>query len=519
MSGSASLSKRYFGLLRSYVDRPGEAELAAAGDLGRELVEADVSPEEIGEAHDKAIRRLTEESPKTMAAEKAGRMASLSIELLKAYGLAFRERLEERERVERAHIKRTQLAQLGAQMWLTADMSEDPLLSGPTSRLTQGFVEYLDCAVWGALHMHRSECHADIFLCADLPDERLEPLIEEAVKAVNRELETPVEPARVAKRVHAPEVGMRACKPIRGRIMAPFMTRSRTTGLAFLFTDKRPSFSAEEEYLFSILANQLGVTLENHRLFTEMRELDRMRSEFIAVASHELRTPVHNVQGFIKLAMDPRVTDAGSQRDFLVTVDQQADRLARLVDNFTDVARLEAGRMTMKREPVAISELVAAAIAVSRESAAQRGVSFVADVPEMPAINGDRERILQVLSNLVNNALAFSPRGSNIQITVKVKRNEIVTSVSDSGIGVRKNALDKIFDRFYQADSSNTRSKEGSGLGLYICKQIVEAHGGRIWAESEFGHGSKFSFALPLRIEAAPGRPARRRGEAALARK
>ena len=497
MSGSRSLSDRYFELLKAHVDEPDEAHLASAGDLGRELVEADVPPEEIGEAHDIAIGRLVGASAESIPADVARRMSSLLTELLMAYGLAFRERLEEREQAERAHMKRTGLAHLGAELWLAADMSRDPLLSAPIEKLTEGFVTHFSCVAWGVVNIGEDGGHMDVYVCSDVSGRRLRRLVDGVLEGLGERLEEPVDKGSFATRVHAQEGRVRRPGEVQAPLLAPLRESAPKQGLAFLLSDG-PALGAEDEFLFSMLANQLGVTLENHRLFAEMRELDRMRSEFIAVASHELRTPVHNVQGFVKLAMDPRVTDPDATRDFLKTVEQQADRLAKLVDNFTDAARLEAGRVQMRRGPVQAEELVSSVTKVSEDSAALKEVSFGVRVePGLSPLHGDRERLQQVLANLVNNATAFSPRGATVAISVEAVDGEVVFSVRDSGMGVPQGALDRIFDRFYQADSSNTRNKEGSGLGLYISKQIVEAHGGRIWAESELGHGSTFRFALP----------------------
>ena len=311
---------RYYALLKAYVARQEETSLLAAADLGRELVHADFPPEEIGEVHEVAIQRLAQESPHVIAPDAARLTSAPLIEMLMAYGLAF-------------------------------------------------------------------------------------------------------------------------------------------------------------------------------------RELDRMKSEFIAVASHELRTPLHSIRGFIKLLRGREAQDPQTRREFLGIVDEQSERLARLVNDLVDVSSIEAGRMQIRRETVRLDELIQGTVAQFGTAAREKAITIEAILPaHLPTIEGDGDRLAQVLTNLLSNAIKFSSDESTVTVRARANGAHLIIDVQDQGTGIPEEALSRVFDRFFQVDSTATRTQGGSGLGLYISKHIAEAHGGRMWAQSKVGQGSTFSLALPLKV-------------------
>ncbi len=230
-----------------------------------------------------------------------------------------------------------------------------------------------------------------------------------------------------------------------------------------------------------------------------LRELDHMKAEFISNVSHELRTPLHSIRGFTKLILNGKVPDAKMQNEFLTIVDEDGNHLEELIDGLLDISRLECGGFKITKLCQPIEYIIHDVIQSCNSLANEKGITIKEDVPAtLPAIEVDGKRLRRVMANLLSNAIKFSNEGGSITIKGAVKESELLVQVSDRGIGIPEEAIPHLFERFYQVNSSMTRNAGGNGLGLYISKNIVEAHGGRIWAESEIGKGSVFSFALPL---------------------
>jgi PAS domain S-box-containing protein len=228
-----------------------------------------------------------------------------------------------------------------------------------------------------------------------------------------------------------------------------------------------------------------------------IRELDRLKAEFISNISHELRTPLHSIKGFGKLILDGKVPDPNVQREFLTIIESQSNRLDKLVSNLLDVSRLEAGRFSIQKQRISIGSTVHEAVETLRGVANGRGITIKEDIPAtLPEIDVDKERLEQVMFNLIGNAVKFSNDGSEVTVRAEVKEHDLLVQITDHGIGIPEEAMPRLFQRFYRVEASS--SIGGSGLGLYISKQIIEAHGGHIWVESKSGEGSTFSFTLPL---------------------
>jgi len=229
-----------------------------------------------------------------------------------------------------------------------------------------------------------------------------------------------------------------------------------------------------------------------------LREADRLKSDLLANVSHELRTPLASIKGFVSTLLRTDVKwREEDQRDFLQTIDQETDRLTRLISDILDMSRLESGGLELKKGNYHISEILGSVS--SRLSSLTEHHRLQVIVPsELPSVFVDEMRIGQVLANLVENATKYSPEGSEIAIEAQLAGDQVTVSVIDRGEGIASELLDRVFDRFYQAESIVTGRKSGTGLGLSICRGIIEAHGGRIWVESKLGEGSKFSFSLPV---------------------
>ena len=228
-----------------------------------------------------------------------------------------------------------------------------------------------------------------------------------------------------------------------------------------------------------------------------LREIDRLRSELMANVSHELRTPLASIKGFTTTLLRPDVKwSEEEQRDYLQTINRETDRLTRLISDLLDMSRIDAGALKLEKGVCSLQQIVDAASG-RLTTLTQRHQLNIALPLDLPKVQADELRIGQVLTNMTENATKFSPEGSEILISAELAGDQVVVSVTDHGQGIASELMGKLFDRFYQAQRIADGHKGGTGLGLTICKGIVEAHGGRIWVESKPGEGSKFSFTLP----------------------
>jgi signal transduction histidine kinase len=243
-------------------------------------------------------------------------------------------------------------------------------------------------------------------------------------------------------------------------------------------------------------------THELAETMTQLQVANQHKSDLLATVSHELRTPLGAIKGYgtALLRFGPRIR-AAERREFLVAIDQATDRLTALIDDLLLAQRLEAGRLPLNPERVALPELVADLVLESAERVREHGLRC--ELPDgLPCVRADPRRIRQVLLNLVDNAVKYSPEGGEIRIAAAAGDDEVCVCVRDSGEGIRGEQLEQIFEPFQQTESSFVSTTRGTGLGLAICRGIVTAHGGRIWAESAgAGRGSAFSFTLPIWVD------------------
>jgi PAS domain S-box-containing protein len=231
------------------------------------------------------------------------------------------------------------------------------------------------------------------------------------------------------------------------------------------------------------------------RNITSLKQLERMKDEFLTTAAHELRTPLTSIQGFSEILLTRDLTE-DRQRHYFRIINRQSAWLAQIIEQLLDISRLEAGRgLEIQPEPVSMASLVNEVLRAFIE--ANGHIFLVEGLADAPTVRGDPFRLTQVVQNLVSNAVKYSPEGSTITIRGAVGPDRLVVSVLDEGIGMTPEEMDHLFERFYRADTVSTG---GTGLGLAICKLIVEGHGGEIHAESKPGEGSTFTFTLPLTV-------------------
>lgn len=236
---------------------------------------------------------------------------------------------------------------------------------------------------------------------------------------------------------------------------------------------------------------------ERKRIEEKQRELDQMKSEFISNVSHELRTPLHSLKGFTKLMLQDTMSDKDVQKEFLGIMNKEADRLGDLIEDLLDVSRLEAGRFKIHKERVSVAEIMHDAVERLRNLAAEANIVMIEEISdELPEMEIDSKRIGQVMTNLVSNAIKYNKENGSVAVKGELRDNEVLVQVADQGIGIAEADIPHLFERFYRVEASDRI--EGTGLGLHITQQIVEAHSGSIWIESQLGVGSIFTFKLPV---------------------
>jgi len=238
-----------------------------------------------------------------------------------------------------------------------------------------------------------------------------------------------------------------------------------------------------------------GGALLTFQDLTGLRRLEGMRRDFIANISHELRTPLSSLKVIVETLNQGAIEDIMAAKAFLDKADKEVNRLTNLVQELSQLSQLESQEIVFKRNPVDMNKLLAEIVERFQPLAQRAGAQIELQLPLLlPQVIADEEKLEQVLAELVHNALKFAP-GGRITISARSGLDQVSVSVSDNGAGIASDDLLHIFQRFYKADKS--RGEQGTGLGLTIAKHIIEAHGGKIWAESTLGQGSTFTFTLP----------------------
>ena len=289
-------------------------------------------------------------------------------------------------------------------------------------------------------------------------------------------------------------------------LILPLRTRREILGvLVIAANDPDRAMTDDNLPLAEVLAERAALAVENAKLYTEqvearqkVEDLSRLKDEFLSIASHELRTPVTSIKGYTQLAKTLiRENDLATSEEYLDIALDQIDRMSRLILELLDVSRIETGRLEIRRESIPWSTFVRDVVHRHHTAVSER--RFHLNVPDQSkVVLGDRDRLEQVLGNLLENAVKYSPDGSDIFVSVEDKGEQLVTAVCDRGIGIPADELNQVFERFHRGRQVSSTNYGGLGLGLYITKQIVERHGGTIWVDSKEGSGTTFFFALPV---------------------
>jgi signal transduction histidine kinase len=282
----------------------------------------------------------------------------------------------------------------------------------------------------------------------------------------------------------------------------PMMVGGRCVGGLVFGRFGGPVFPAEHIRLAEFIAWHVGQLLENRRMARRIasleaaRELARMQDEFVSTVSHELRTPLGFIKGYTTtLLRQDAEWDSATRTEFLRIIDEEADRLRELIDNLLDSSRLESGAIGMTREPTRLAPLLRSVAERARAAYPEMGLRL--EVPgSLPILEIDSTRIAQVLDNLLSNAAKYAP-GADVEMRALREDDSVRVEVEDRGPGIPPEHLSQMFQRFYRVPDTQ-RSVRGTGLGLYICRKIVESHGGQIGVDSQPGRGTRFHFTLPL---------------------
>jgi two-component system phosphate regulon sensor histidine kinase PhoR len=261
------------------------------------------------------------------------------------------------------------------------------------------------------------------------------------------------------------------------------------------------SFLQPGECAFAVTAAALesseGTVVVFHDI-TRIKQLEIVRKDFVANVSHELRTPLSIIKGYVETLLDDQPPDAATAKQFLLTIEKHARRLEALIGDLLNISELESQQARLSLGPVSLRKVIEGALDELRQRAKEKSMTINVEIADgLPSVRADAQRLNQVLINLLDNAIKYTQAGGRVTVSAKDNDSEVQVCVADNGPGIAPEHLQRIFERFYRVDKARSREMGGTGLGLSIVKHIVQAHGGRVWAESALEKGSAFYFTLP----------------------
>ncbi len=299
-------------------------------------------------------------------------------------------------------------------------------------------------------------------------------------------------------------------------IGAPLTSKGKVVGALSLGTKKKRIFTRDDLDLMLSIGNVIGIAVENaglykdsmenlqklQKAYEELQTLDKMKDEFISNVSHELKTPLISIKGYGELLHDEKIGAlSDEQKQSLQAIIRNADRLTRLINSILFLSKLHAGKFEFRFEALDLDEIVKICVSDFKNALDKKKLLFEKDIPAISRIRGDRDRIMEVISNILDNAIKFTPPGGIISLKAWDEGEFVHLTLTDTGVGIPADVIPKLFSRFYQIDSSTARKYRGTGLGLYLTKNIVEAFGGRIWIESEVGKGTTVHILMKIAKE------------------
>ncbi|MEX2046087.1 MAG: GAF domain-containing protein [Chloroflexota bacterium] len=291
---------------------------------------------------------------------------------------------------------------------------------------------------------------------------------------------------------------------LRAYLAVPLVRSGRALGaIGMRSYDAAATYTEDDARMLGLFADQAAAALTTVEAFGRQRQaveqlerLSRAKSEFISIVSHEFRTPLTGIQGFSEMMRDEDLT-VDEMREYAGDINNDVQRLNRMINEMLDLDRMESGVMTLHREAMELNAVINEVADRVRPNAPSHTLTLDLQ-PDLPRIVADRDRLTQLVSNLLNNAVKYSPTGGRITVTTRADGDQLRIDVRDEGMGIPPDALETVFERYARVDSQATRGIQGTGLGLPIARQIVSLHGGKVWVESEMGRGSVFHVVLPL---------------------
>lgn len=308
-------------------------------------------------------------------------------------------------------------------------------------------------------------------------------------------------------------------------IISPILPKEGDKGFFFAGTENvEVALTEGDEELITILANQIGQALENARLFEttwrahqelekrveertreltlaleEVKTVSKRKTDFVSSVSHELRTPLTSIKGYASILLDKNLGEIPpAVRERLERINRHSDELVHMINDLLDISRLESGRMGIKIDTYNLKEIVENVVELLSVQIKDKELTLSINIPPDLQVNVDKNQIERVFINLIGNAIKFTPKHGKITLTTKPAKDFIQVNISDTGIGIPKETQELIFEEFYRVDNPINQQLKGTGLGLSLAKNIIEVHRGVIWVESAVGHGSTFSFLLPI---------------------
>jgi signal transduction histidine kinase len=297
----------------------------------------------------------------------------------------------------------------------------------------------------------------------------------------------------------------------RSLLVVPVLREDKIIGVIDLESTDPDYFTSADVTFVSRLTIHASIAIENAQLFEKVREANQAKTEFMNIASHELKIPMTSIKGYSKLMQMGAAGDLNDrQKDFLNVISNNVDRMASLVNDLLDVSRIEAGRIRLEVREVQMRDVINDVLESLQNQIKSKKLQLKVNISEeLPELRADYNRMIQIVTNLVSNAYKYTPEGGEITVIAKPYNNGDIDGISvtikDTGYGISEEDQAKLFTNFFRSSDQHIRDEPGTGLGLSITKNIIESHGGELTFESEYGQGSTFTFTLPLICKVPPG--------------
>ncbi len=294
---------------------------------------------------------------------------------------------------------------------------------------------------------------------------------------------------------------------MRSNLTLPLLIKGKPVGVIFFSSRNKGNYSEKDSEYLKLIAGHIAISFERAILIEELektnerlRELNKMKDEFVSIVSHDLRSPLTNILLFSDMCLMKNFGElTEKQKEAVYMINRSGIHLRDLINDLLDLAKIEAGKIELHKLKGKIGDAVKESINVMQFNAHEKKIEVKLSLPDSePSINADWLKIFQVMNNLISNAIKFTHEGGSVTISVRYSQDNVEVSVTDTGQGIAEDDIPLIFDKFRQVKSKATRGEKGSGFGLAIAKNLIELHGGKIWAESKVGKGTAFYFTLPV---------------------